>query len=60
MIDAGVEKFIRYTPDYENYIRESELIGDYETYTDGMNCYSFEELLQSLKLEIPNITKKNF
>lgn len=60
MIDAGVEKFIRYTPDYENYIRESELIGDYETYTDGINCYSFEELIQSLKLEIPNITKKEF
>lgn len=59
LLEAGVNKFIRYIPDYEEYITDSELIGDYTTYTDGVNAHSYNELLQLLEGEIPKITKQD-
>lgn len=60
MIDAGINKFVRYTPDYENYIRESELIADYDEYTDGQHCNTFRDLLNVIDSNIERITKEEF
>ena len=49
MLDAGVEKFIRYIPDFESYQQDLELIGDYLDLTDGVIINQFQDLLAILK-----------
>lgn len=55
MLDAGVKKYIRYIPDHEQYLRESELIEDYYAFTLGEICHDFGELLRTLNMEIPDV-----
>lgn len=48
MLDAGVEKFIRYIPDLDEYQKDLELIGDYMDLTEGIVVKDFAELLETL------------
>lgn len=58
LLSAGVNKFIRYIPDYDEYTRDSELIGDYFSLTDGVLCRDFNELIEVFEKEIPLIENK--
>lgn len=55
LLEAEINTFIRYIPDYDEYVNDSELIGDYDTYTDGVKVTSFTELLAVLKEPIATI-----
>lgn len=59
MLQSGIKKFIRYIPDYEEFIEESDLIADYNQYTDGIKANTFQELLSILERDIPEIVNKN-
>ncbi|MDY4281657.1 MAG: CDP-glycerol glycerophosphotransferase family protein [[Pasteurella] mairii] len=48
MLDAGIEKFIRYIPDLEAYQNDLELIGDYMDLTEGQVVRNFQSLLETL------------
>lgn len=48
LLDAGVEKFIRYVPDLDEYQNDLELIGDYADLTEGRIVKSFQQLLNCL------------
>ena len=52
-MEAGVKRFIRYIPDYDEYIGQSEFIGDYFNLTTGEIARSFTDLLNLLTHEIP-------
>ncbi|MEB7781078.1 CDP-glycerol glycerophosphotransferase family protein [Mammaliicoccus fleurettii] len=60
LLAAGVNKFVRYIYDFEKYISNRKLIGDYRENTTGIIAKSFEDLLNVLgkinKLEVD--TKK--
>lgn len=59
LLDAGVEKFLRYVPDLEEYQRDLELIGDYEDLTEGLIVKNFQQLVNCLaKSKIKPITSK--
>lgn len=60
LLEAGVSKFIRYIPDYEEYVTERELIGDYFDLTDGTVARSFEELLDLFVEKVENISRKDY
>ena len=60
LLAAGVEKFIRYIPDYEEYTRNSELTGDYFDLTGGAIASNFNNLLSLLKEEIDSIENKDY
>lgn len=53
LMEAGVKRFIRYIPDYDEYIGQSEFIGDYFNLTTGEIARSFTDLLNLLTHEIP-------
>ena len=48
LLEAGVKRFIRYIPDYEEYIGHSEFIGDYFSLTAGEISKDFNSLLNML------------
>ena len=48
LLQAGVENFIRYIPDYESYIYNRELKFDYFQYSGGTMAKSYDELLSAL------------
>ena len=58
MLESGVEKFIRYIPDYDQYVDDMELVGDYFELTDGVDAKSFSELVSLLDGDLQAITKK--
>lgn len=58
LLEAGVEKFVRYIPDYNDYVNDSELIGDYYELTDGIVASSYTELLTVLTEEISVVSKE--
>lgn len=58
MLESGVERFIRYIPDYDQYVNDLELVGDYFELTDGVDAYSFAEFIDLLGSNLPVITKK--
>ena len=61
LLDAGVEKFIRYIPDYAEYNKEMNMIEDYHQYTDGTITESFNDLIEALsKNQMEKISKKDF
>ncbi len=61
LLNAGVKKFIRYIPDYEEYNADMEMIEDYYQYTDGVIANSFQHLLNILKENnIVDISKQDF
>lgn len=60
LLESGVEKYIRYVPDYEEYVSGRELIGDYFELTDGVIANSFQELLSSISKSLPTIKRKDF
>lgn len=60
LLSAGVEKFIRYIPDYQEYTRNSALIGDYLSLTGGYIAEDFNGLLSILKEEIVPIDNKDY
>ncbi|AIG65744.1 DUF5776 domain-containing protein [Weissella tructae] len=45
MLAVGVDKFIRYIPDYSDYTKNAEFIRDYKEYSVGTNATDFESLL---------------
>ncbi|WP_267963598.1 CDP-glycerol glycerophosphotransferase family protein [Testudinibacter sp. TR-2022] len=49
LLEAGVKRFVRYIPDYEEYISHSEFIGDYFSLTAGEIAKDFNSLLNILK-----------
>lgn len=59
MLESGVDRFIRYIPDYDQYVDDMELVGDYFELTDGVNATSFAEFTDLLGSELPVITKKD-
>ncbi|MEE6031641.1 CDP-glycerol glycerophosphotransferase family protein [Avibacterium paragallinarum] len=57
LLDAGVEKFIRYVPDLDSYQQDLELIGDYMDLTEGVIIKNYQSLLQLLNnSNIPTIS----
>lgn len=56
LLDAGVEKFIRYIPDFAQYQQDLELIGDYMTLTAGQVVENFGSLLNTLKDDVSPIS----
>lgn len=59
MLDAGVNKFIRYIPDLDAYQQNLELIGDYTDLTDGIIIQDFDALLNQLQnMKIKAITSE--
>lgn len=59
LLESGVRQFIRYIPDYEEYIADSEFIADYFEYTDGAIVKSFSSLLETLGEDIKGTTKQH-
>ncbi|WP_455602981.1 capsular polysaccharide synthesis protein [Acinetobacter pecorum] len=59
LLEANVNKFIRYIPDYQEYSDTLGFIGDYFKFTSGVVSDSFEHLLQTLSQEIPLIENKD-
>lgn len=55
LLEAGVERFIRYIPDYDEYTKDIELLYPYEDYTAGEVKHSFEDLLSALTHNIKPI-----
>ncbi|MCG7656585.1 CDP-glycerol glycerophosphotransferase family protein [Wielerella bovis] len=49
MLEAGVNKFIRYVPDLTEYQKDLELIGDYIDLTEGTLIHDFTSLLNELQ-----------
>ena len=61
LLDAGVERFIRYIPDYAKYNQEMNMIEDYYQYTDGTIIESFNGLIEILsENKVSKISKKEF
>lgn len=61
LLDAGVQKFIRYIPDYEEYNQQMDMIADYYEHTDGIIVENFQDLLDVLQNNsIDVISKKTF
>lgn len=60
LLDAGVNKFIRYIPDYNQYSQELELLGDYFRLTSGKIANNFTELLNILDSKVPTIKNKKY
>lgn len=56
LLEAGVEKYIRYIPDYDEYINDSELIADYFENTDGEIANSYNDLLTLIEGEIKPVS----
>lgn len=57
LLDAGVEKFIRYIPDLDTYQQDLELIGDYMDLTEGSIVERHADLLEHLDhTQIPAIS----
>lgn len=53
LLDCGVDRFIRYVPDFDSYTGNRNLTHDYFDYTDGVVAKSFADLLTALNGEIP-------
>lgn len=49
MLEAGVDKFIRYVPDLAEYQKDLALIGDYVDLTEGKLIHDFAALLNELQ-----------
>lgn len=60
LLASGVERFIRYIPDYIDYTRDSELIGDFFNLTGGAIAEDFNNLLFILDNEIEVINNKSY
>ncbi|WP_291587104.1 CDP-glycerol glycerophosphotransferase family protein [Comamonas sp. UBA7528] len=60
LLAAGVNKFIRYIPDYEEYVSDAELVGDYFELTGGEPVFEFNRLLEVLKHGVEVINNKNY
>lgn len=58
LLAAGVNKFIRYIPDYDDYNREMQLTDDYFSLTSGKLVYDFKQLLSVLRSTIPRTKNK--
>lgn len=56
LLDAGVNRFIRYIPDFEQYRQDLELIGDYMDLTDGTVAQNYSELLDLLASDLSEIS----
>ncbi|MEB7781077.1 CDP-glycerol glycerophosphotransferase family protein [Mammaliicoccus fleurettii] len=52
MLEAGVKKYIRYIPDYDEYVNDSELIDNYFDNTDGKIAGSYNQLLEIMDNDI--------
>lgn len=48
LLDAGVNKFIRYIPDFDKYQQDLELIGDYIDLTEGLIVKNYQSFLTHL------------
>lgn len=59
LLENGVKKFVRYIPDYQEYVNDLDLIGDYFALTDGVDAHNFSELLDTMVNPIPEISKKD-
>ncbi|SUP59035.1 Uncharacterised protein [Weissella viridescens] len=59
-MESGVDQFIRYIPDFEEYTNDSELIGDYFELTGGTIVTSFSDLLTSFNQPQSPIENKAF
>lgn len=63
LLDAGIEKFIRYIPDLETYQQDLKLIGDYMDLTDGTIVENFPSLIEHLNhslIKPISETRKNY
>lgn len=60
LLASGVSRFIRYIPDYSDYTRDSELIGDYFDLTGGEVAEDFQSLLAALNDEIRVINNRDY
>lgn len=61
LLDAGVERFIRYIPDYDEYNQDMNMIEDYYQYTDGVIVENFNKLIETIaENKIEKISKKEF
>lgn len=60
LLESGVDQFIRYIPDFEEYTNDSELIGDYFELTGGTIVTSFSDLLTSFNQPQSPIENKAF
>lgn len=60
LLEAGVKKFVRYIPDYEDYIQSQDFTKDYFQYTDGKIVETFKDLISTLENEIPEIQNELF
>ncbi len=52
MLAAGINKFIRYIPDYALHIEKEPLVLDYMEYTDGPVAADFDQLCELIKSTI--------
>lgn len=52
LLDAGVDRFVRYIPDFEQYQQDLELIGDYMDLTAGIIVDNYQGLLNALNSDI--------
>src|SRR5699024_2542274 len=59
LLESGVNKYIQYIPDYEEYVQDSSIIDDYFLNTEGEISHSFEELLELIKKDTKMINDKN-
>lgn len=56
LLDAGVDKFVRYIPDFKQYQQDLELIGDYMDLTAGIVVDNYHSLLSTLSSDIQPIS----
>lgn len=57
LLDAGVTRFVRYIPDFEQYQQDLELIGDYMDLTAGMVVENYQSLLDVLSNHVRPISE---
>lgn len=60
LLQAGVENFIRYIPDYQEYIDSIDLKFDYFTYSGGTIAKNYDELLLALENKNNPVDNKDF
>lgn len=60
LLQAGVENFIRYIPDYQSYTSNRELKFDYFQYSGGTIAKSYDELLSALKNKNNPVDNRDF
>lgn len=57
LLASGVKKFIRYIPDHDDYVENSDLIGNYLELTDGVVAKDFQQLQNILGGDVPDVEK---